>query len=481
MRNTIPWPARPDRRPLIIAHRGASGHAVENTLGAFRAAAELGADMWETDVRLTADGIPVVSHDPTLEAVLGRAGTIAELTLAELRNAVPDLPTLAEVVALAEALRQSLYLELKAPGAGTATHRLLQETAFARAALGSFDAEAIRTLADGDCPYPLAVLVRLGEDPFDKAEAARADIVHLCWERGGDRPQDLVTPALLAEAERRRLGVVLWHEERRAVLDDLQAMPVLGICTNQPELMSGFHGVPMRKISVVSHRGAHRLAPENTLASGRLAFDQGCDWLELDVRESADGEIVVIHDATLERTTNGTGRVADKTLAELRALDAGAWKSPFYRGQHIPTLREMIALCQSYGRRLYIENKSVAPARLVALVEELGFLRDCFFWSGDPALQEGLRAASPQARLKANHADYPSIAAMIGHLRPVISEMSIAEFAEHGTEYARAGITAMVKYFGEDPAVFAEIAALSPPMVNLDRSDLLLAALEARA
>ncbi len=74
-----------------------------------------------------------------------------------------------------------------------------------------------------------------------------------------------------------------------------------------------------RPIRIVGHRGANYFAPENTMEAARIAFGQQLDFVELDARTSSDGEIVVIHDATIDRTTNGSGRVADMTLAELRA------------------------------------------------------------------------------------------------------------------------------------------------------------------
>jgi glycerophosphoryl diester phosphodiesterase len=94
---------------------------------------------------------------------------------------------------------------------------------------------------------------------------------------------------------------------------------------------------------VCAHRGRSGVAPENTLAAFEAAVDLGADFLELDVRRSADGEIVCIHDATVDRTTDGTGAVADLTLAELRALDAGSWKDARYAGERIPLLSAVLA------------------------------------------------------------------------------------------------------------------------------------------
>jgi glycerophosphoryl diester phosphodiesterase len=93
---------------------------------------------------------------------------------------------------------------------------------------------------------------------------------------------------------------------------------------------------------VVAHRGASAEAPENTLAAYRAALARGAPAAECDVRLSADGVVVVIHDPTLDRTTDGTGPVAARTFAELRALDAGGWKSPLFAGERIPDLAEVL-------------------------------------------------------------------------------------------------------------------------------------------
>lgn len=93
---------------------------------------------------------------------------------------------------------------------------------------------------------------------------------------------------------------------------------------------------------IVGHRGASGYAPENTLPSFALALAQGADILECDVHLSRDDHLIVIHDATVDRTTDGSGRVRDLTLAELKALDAGAHHGPEYRGTRLPTLDELL-------------------------------------------------------------------------------------------------------------------------------------------
>ena len=108
---------------------------------------------------------------------------------------------------------------------------------------------------------------------------------------------------------------------------------------------------------IIGHRGASLEAPENTLASFRLAWSQGSDGIEADFRLSADGRIVCMHDATTGRTADADLCVADSTLCELRRLDAGEWKGADWRGAVIPTLDEVLAE-RPHNSWLFIEIKS---------------------------------------------------------------------------------------------------------------------------
>lgn len=108
---------------------------------------------------------------------------------------------------------------------------------------------------------------------------------------------------------------------------------------------------------IVAHRGASDLAPENTLAAFERARQDGADIIELDVQVSRDGEVVVFHDESVERTTGGSGRISELTLAELRALDAGSWFAPRFAGEHLPTLREVLAWNAEGEVGLFLELK----------------------------------------------------------------------------------------------------------------------------
>lgn len=108
---------------------------------------------------------------------------------------------------------------------------------------------------------------------------------------------------------------------------------------------------------VIAHRGASRIAPENTLAAFRQAAADGADYIEFDVACTADGELVVIHDDTLDRTTDGRGPVQEITLQQIKQLDAGRWKDAAFAGERIPTLDETLATAAELGLGVYIEWK----------------------------------------------------------------------------------------------------------------------------
>ena len=125
---------------------------------------------------------------------------------------------------------------------------------------------------------------------------------------------------------------------------------------------------------VIGHRGASGHAPEHTIPSYDRAIEIGVDYIEQDLQMTSDGVLVVMHDPTLDRTTSGTGPVIEKSLAEVKQLDAGSWFSPQFAGTRVPTLRELF---EKYGKHAnyYIETKNPAEApgmeeALIGLIDE---------------------------------------------------------------------------------------------------------------
>ena len=133
----------------------------------------------------------------------------------------------------------------------------------------------------------------------------------------------------------------------------------------------------MKQVKIYAHRGASAYAPENTLPAFQAAMEQGADGIELDVHLSRDGELVVIHDEELDRTTNGTGLVKDHTLAELKKLCADNGMSG-YGDVRIPTLQEVLELVKPSGMLVNIELKTGIlwyegiEKKTLDLVEKLG-------------------------------------------------------------------------------------------------------------
>ena len=123
----------------------------------------------------------------------------------------------------------------------------------------------------------------------------------------------------------------------------------------------------MTRPMVIAHRGASADAPENTIAAFELALEQGADGIELDVHLSADGHPVVIHDFTLERTTNGSGAVSAQRVRDLKRLDAGGWRERRFVGQRVQTLQEVLERFRDRAR-FWIELK--AGSRVYPGIEE---------------------------------------------------------------------------------------------------------------
>lgn len=129
------------------------------------------------------------------------------------------------------------------------------------------------------------------------------------------------------------------------------------------------------KTKVMGHRGAAKIAPENTLAAISAAAKAGTQWVEIDVTLAADG-LVIFHDDTLDRCSNGQGLVKEKTLAELKNLDAGSWFNEAFLNEGIPTLVEALLHIQALGLSLNLEIKyeqedvdSIVPDVMAALAE----------------------------------------------------------------------------------------------------------------
>jgi glycerophosphoryl diester phosphodiesterase len=153
------------------------------------------------------------------------------------------------------------------------------------------------------------------------------------------------------------------------------------------------------RIRVVGHRGATALAPENTIASLGRGVRDGADEVEFDVQRTKDEVAVLLHDDTLDRTTSGRGPLRERTLSEVRLLDAGSWFGAEFSGERIPSLAEVCAWAKSAGADLSVELKQPAPAEGLPMDDGLA-----------ESVVEELRATGLLARAVIHSFDHPTVA-----------------------------------------------------------------------
>jgi glycerophosphoryl diester phosphodiesterase len=160
---------------------------------------------------------------------------------------------------------------------------------------------------------------------------------------------------------------------------------------------------PRGEIEVIAHRGYSARAPENTLAAVDKAIEVGADAIEWDIHVAACGTPVLIHDETLERTTDGAGPVRAHTVASLRTLDAGRWFGPAFAGERIPTLAEALERTRGRVRRVYTEIKRGPEAaevdRILGVVSDADRLGDNVFISFDWAALDRIARADERAQV----------------------------------------------------------------------------------
>ncbi len=153
-------------------------------------------------------------------------------------------------------------------------------------------------------------------------------------------------------------------------------------------------------IEITAHRGGSKFAPENTLASIQYSLDTKADYAEIDVQETSDGEIVLLHDFWLARTTGCKKYIWDVTLDEVKQLDAGSHFSPAFKGEQIPTLREVIHACRG-KLRLNIEIKASGHSpdvveRVIEIIKEENFLDNCVVTSMDYKVLREIKELCPE-------------------------------------------------------------------------------------
>ena len=136
----------------------------------------------------------------------------------------------------------------------------------------------------------------------------------------------------------------------------------------------------IRTVLTSAHRGEHAHHPENSLPAIQGAIDAGVDYVEIDVRTTSDGQLVLMHDPTVNRMTDGKGKVKDMTLAEIKKLDLGARFPGQFPGLRVPTFDEVLEFCK--GKiGIYVDTKDATPQDLIAAIERHDMGNHVMFWS----------------------------------------------------------------------------------------------------
>lgn len=278
-------------------------------------------------------------------------------------------------------------------------------------------------------------------------------------------------------------GVAIYYVEGRAGSDGYRAVVDARVARTLRITRNGAEFYQWPGVLAVGHRGTVRFAPENTAAAFRKAVELGVDLIEMDVRETKDGHLVIMHDATVDRTTNGKGEVADLTLEEIKRLDAGAWFGPQFAGERVPTLDEALAAIE--GRALPdIDFKAGTPEKLVAALARRQLLGKVTLYCGDWDLLRRTLEVSPKFLLRPTAPKgLTGLPVLMQAFNPPIVNMNWREFSERLiVETHLAGAKAFVNTLGPNDTEFGMLQAIQAgaDYIQSDRPDLLLPLLRAR-
>jgi glycerophosphoryl diester phosphodiesterase len=182
------------------------------------------------------------------------------------------------------------------------------------------------------------------------------------------------------------------------------------------------------QVTVISHRGEHLSHPENTLPAFQAAIEAGADYFELDVRTTSDGRLVLMHDATVDRTTNGKGKVRELTFEQIRQLDAGAKFDAKFAGTQVPTFEEALNL--AHGKiGVYVDSKDIAPADLVAALEKTDMSDSVVIYGGRGFLKH-VQELRPSLRVMPEADNAATLEKLEAELHPRVVAFDAGDFKD---------------------------------------------------
>jgi glycerophosphoryl diester phosphodiesterase len=201
-------------------------------------------------------------------------------------------------------------------------------------------------------------------------------------------------------------------------------------------MTSGADGAGRKNIVVIAHRGAHNTVPENTLAALDKAIELGVDYVEIDVRRTKDGALVIMHDAGVNRMTNGKGKIEDLTLAEIRKLDIVRGHKSGAAVYKIPMFDEILERAKGH-MKIYVDHKKAPPSEVLALIEKHGMLNDVVVYNGSAATLREYKKLAPKVWIMPGHPrSIEGIEALAKNLKPETLDGSISEWTAAEVEAA---------------------------------------------
>ncbi len=372
-------PIQPPRKVQVMVHRGMSCAAPENSAIAIEMCAQDYCEWAEIDVRISKDGQHIIIHNDTVDAATNGTGRVGDLTLQQLKKldagswfatrfASNRLLTLTEALELAKG-KINLVLDCK-----SIHPKLLVEEVMAAGMERQvivFGSPEDLTLLQSTAKGKVACMAK-----FRPKSMTFDEFVKRLNPAAVEIDADEITPALCQQFQAVGIKVqvkvlgkdwdspTFWGNAIDARADWLQ--------TDDP---AGFLFFSARKtgltfpMKIAAHRGVNRYAPENTLPAIQVAARLGLDYAEIDIRTTLDGNLVLMHDNTLNRTTDRNGTVRETTYEETKNLHAGNWFGPQFRETRVPSFDEGLrALGEKMG--VYLDAKEVGATELIAAIHK---------------------------------------------------------------------------------------------------------------
>ena len=180
------------------------------------------------------------------------------------------------------------------------------------------------------------------------------------------------------------------------------------------------------RVVAIAHRGEHLHHPENTIPAFEEAIRLGADFIEVDVQTTADGKLVLSHDATVSRCTNGQGRISEMTFEQLKALDAGVKSGPEFAGTRIPTFDQVLDLAR--GKiGIYVDVKNASAADLVSHIDGHGMTDKVVIYCGLKLARE-IQASNPRLKVMPESSDVDHAKLLIEQLHPRVIAFDARDF-----------------------------------------------------